>query len=133
MKLGMRDNQGWIACSRCFFVQAWRKRFFKLRSSKVLEYYKSEDGDIQKGVINLEDCVAVHSNLAHKKYSFVFDVETKFRVYYLVAQTQPEMKTWVDELCRVCGLCVDSKWKALSLSQWLSLSLSSCVLRVTKK
>lgn len=90
-------------------MQAWRKRYFKLRSSKVLEYYKNEDGEILKGVINLEDCRTVHSDLAHKKYSYVFDIETKNRTYYLVAQNRQEMKTWVDELCRVCGLSVQGK------------------------
>ena len=77
-----------------------------LRSSKVLEYYKSADGEILKGVINLEDCKTVHSDLSHKKYKHVFDVETKDRTYYLVAHTQEEMKEWVEVLCRICGLIV---------------------------
>lgn len=80
-----------------------------LRSSKVLEYYKSDDGDVLKGVINLEDCKMVHSDLAHKKYKFVFDIETKDRTYYLVAQTQEEMAAWVDQLCQVCGLYVQGE------------------------
>jgi len=77
-----------------------------LRSSKVLEYYKNEEAEQLKGVINLEDCISVHSDLSHKKYKYVFDIETRMRVYYLVAQDQPEMKQWVDILCRVCGLTV---------------------------
>lgn len=77
-----------------------------LRSSKVLEYYKNEDGEVLKGVINLEDCRMVHSDLSHKKYKFVFDIETRERTYYLVAQTQEEMKGWVDVLCQICGLIV---------------------------
>lgn len=48
-------------------LQMWRKRWFVLLSSKVLEYYKSEGGE-QKGVINLEDCHSVNSNLSHKRY-----------------------------------------------------------------
>lgn len=83
-------------------IQAWRKRFFCLRSSKVLEYYKSVDGDL-KGVVNLEDCKAVHADLSHKKYKHVFDVETKDRTYYLVASSQEEMKDWVDTICKVCA------------------------------
>lgn len=80
-----------------------------LRSSKVLEYYKSEDGELLKGVINLEDCRMVHSDLSHKKYKFVFDIETKERTYYLVAQSQEEMKGWVDVLCHMCGLVVQGQ------------------------
>ena len=87
----------------CFFLQNWRKRWFILLSSKVLEYYKSESGE-QKGVINLEDCHSVNSNLFHKKYKCVFNVETKERVYFLVSKTEKEMKQWVDALCSVCGL-----------------------------
>ena len=37
-----------------------------LLSSKVLEYYKSEGGEL-KGVVNLEDCHSVNSNLSHKR------------------------------------------------------------------
>ena len=48
----------------------------------------------------------MHSDLAHKKYKYIFGIETKDRTYYLVAQTQEEMKEWVDELCRVCGLSI---------------------------
>ena len=82
-------------------IQAWRKRFFCLRSSKVLEYYKAVDGDL-KGVVNLEDCKAVHADLSHKKYKYVFDIETRDRTYYLVANSQKEMKEWVDTICSVC-------------------------------
>ena len=52
------------------FLQMWRKRWFVLLSSKVLEYYKSEGGE-QKGVINLEDCHSVNANLSHKRYIYV--------------------------------------------------------------
>ncbi len=82
-------------------LQSWRKRWFCLRSSKVLEYYKHEDGDL-KGVVNLEDCKSVNSDLFHKKYKYVFNIETKERVYYMVATTQEEMREWVEAICRVC-------------------------------
>ena len=49
----------------------WRKRWFVLLSSKVLEYYKSDGGE-QKGVINLEDCHSVNSNLSHKRLACCF-------------------------------------------------------------
>jgi len=83
-------------------IKSWRKRLFCLRSSKVLEYYKSEDGDL-KGVINLEDCQSVNSDLFHKKYKYVFDIETKDRTYFLVASSQEEMREWVDAVCKVCN------------------------------
>lgn len=88
-------------------MQAWRKRFFCLRSSKVLEYYKSVDGDL-KGVVNLEDCKAVHSDLSHKKYKNVFDIETKDRTFYFVASSQEEMKAWVNIICSVCSFSLQN-------------------------
>ena len=89
--------------------QSWRKRWFCLRSSKVLEYYKAEDGEL-RGVVNLEDCKAVNSDLFHKKYKYVFDIETKDRTYYLVAKTKEDMRDWVDALCTVCGFTSLSEW-----------------------
>ena len=84
-------------------MKSWRKRWFCLRSSKILEYYKSENGDI-KGVVNLEDCVSIHSALFHKKYKHVFDIQTRDRTYFLVASSQEEMVLWVKSLCSVCSL-----------------------------
>lgn len=72
-----------------------------MRSSKILEYYKSETGDL-KGVINLEDCIIVHSALFHKKHKHVFDITTRDRTYYLVAPSADEMHSWVAVLCQVC-------------------------------
>lgn len=90
-----------------FTMQAWRKRYFQLRSSKILEYYKVENGDL-KGVINLEDCKAVNSDLFHKKHKYVFDIQTHDRVYYLVAKSSEEMTSWVDALCNLCGFTLKS-------------------------
>ena len=56
--------------------QMWRKRWFVLLSSKVLEYYKSEGGEL-RGVINLEDCHSVNSNLSHKRYIYIYIHENK--------------------------------------------------------
>ena len=84
-----------------FLLQSWRKRYFMLKSSKILEYYKSENGEI-KGVVNLEDCISVHSDLFHKKYKHVFDIQTRDRTYYLVAPSLEDMNTWVTALCGLC-------------------------------
>lgn len=105
-------------------IKAWRKRYFMLRSSKILEYYKSADGALLKGVINLEDCKTVHSDLSHKKYKFVFDVETKDRIYYLVAQSAEEMKSWVDQLCHICGLTVQDEMEFIPSADAAVLSPS---------
>lgn len=73
----------------------------------MLEYYKSVDGDL-KGVVNLEDCKAVHADLSHKKYKNVFDIETRDRTYYLVASSPEEMKAWVDTICSMCSFSLQN-------------------------
>lgn len=45
----------------------------------------------------------MQSSLFHKKYKFVFDVQTRDRTYYLVAMSADDMKMWVDALCKLCG------------------------------
>jgi hypothetical protein len=65
------------------------------------------------------------------RYKNVFNVETKERVYFLVAKSQSDMESWVDALCKVCGLhtdntplthyaappCVSSKTKGPNITQ----------------
>ena len=41
------------------------------------------------------------------RYKHVFNIETKDRVFFLVAKTQDEMETWVEALCKVCRLRTD--------------------------
>ena len=38
----------------------------------------------------------------------MFNIETKERVFFLVASSQPEMDAWVEALCKVCGLITDN-------------------------
>ena len=84
-------------------LQSWRRRWFCLMSSKVLEYYKSAKHSELKGVINLEDCESLNVGLFHKKYKHVFDLRTKDRIYYLVASSSDEMQSWVEIICNICN------------------------------
>ena len=54
------------------------------------------------------------------RYKHVFNIETKDRVFFLVAKTQAEMEAWVEALCKVCSLCT-------GFSKWLIHPLLSCV------
>lgn len=64
-------------------------------------------------MINLEDCTSVNSGLQHKKYQYVFDIETIDRTYYLVASNEDEMMDWVETLCRVCEFTSVDEGKVL--------------------
>lgn len=37
-------------------------------------------------------------------FDFMFDIKTPSRTYYLAAETDQEMRTWVKYICSVCGL-----------------------------
>lgn len=61
-----------------------------------------------KGNINLDRCeqVDLGLKLEEKKLKFdhVFDIKTPTRTYYLAADTENEMKSWVTCISRVCDL-----------------------------
>ncbi|XP_051882180.1 GRB2-associated-binding protein 2 isoform X2 [Pristis pectinata] len=91
----------------------WKKRWFILRSGRmsgdpdVLEYYKNDHSKKPIRVIDLHFCEQVDAGLTFKKKefqdSFVFDIKTIDRTFYLVAETEEEMNKWVRSICQICG------------------------------
>ena len=96
-----------------FLLQAWKKRWFILRSGRmsgdpdVLEYYKNDHSKKPIRVIDLHCCEQVDAGLTFKRKefqdSFVFDIKTSDRTFYLVAETEEEMNKWVRSICQLCG------------------------------
>ncbi|KAI7800441.1 putative GRB2-associated-binding protein 2 [Triplophysa rosa] len=92
---------------------AWKKRWFILRSGRmsgdpdVLEYYKSDHAKKPIRIIDLHCCEQVDAGLTFKRKefqdSFVFDIKTAERTFYLVAETEEEMNRWVHSICQLCG------------------------------
>ncbi|KAM7419433.1 hypothetical protein PAMA_016516 [Pampus argenteus] len=92
---------------------AWKKRWFILRSGRltgdpdVLEYYKNDHAKKPIRVIDLNLCEQVDAGLTFNKkdleHSFIFDIKTIDRVFYLVADTEEEMNKWVRCICDICG------------------------------
>ncbi|KAJ8000697.1 hypothetical protein DPEC_G00183050 [Dallia pectoralis] len=92
---------------------AWKKRWFVLRSGRltgdpdVLEYYKNNHAKKPIRVIDLNLCEQVDAGLTFNKkdleHSFIFDIKTIDRVFYLVADTEDEMNNWVRYICDICG------------------------------
>ncbi|CAL4065003.1 unnamed protein product [Meganyctiphanes norvegica] len=58
--------------------------------------------------IEIREQVDAGITFANRKfeYKYMFDIKTPKRVYYLCAETEPEMNKWVDCVCQVCGLKV---------------------------
>uniref|UniRef100_A0A8C4WTS8 GRB2-associated binding protein 1 n=1 Tax=Eptatretus burgeri TaxID=7764 RepID=A0A8C4WTS8_EPTBU len=102
--------------SRCVppgTAKAWKKRWFVLRSGRMsgnpnlLEYYKNEASKKPIRVIDLNFCEQVDSGLQFERKefenSFIFDLRTCDRTFYLVADSEMEMNKWVRCICDVCG------------------------------
>ncbi|XP_059821110.1 GRB2-associated-binding protein 1 isoform X8 [Hypanus sabinus] len=92
---------------------AWKKRWFVLRSGRltgdpdVLEYYKNDHAKKPIRVIDLNLCEQVDAGLSFNKKdlenSYIFDIKTIDRIFYLVADTEEEMNKWVRCICDICG------------------------------
>uniref|UniRef100_A0AAY4C2K9 PH domain-containing protein n=1 Tax=Denticeps clupeoides TaxID=299321 RepID=A0AAY4C2K9_9TELE len=108
--------QGWLRKSppeRKLRRYAWKKRWFILRSGRmsgdpdVLEYYKNDHSKKPIRIIDLHCCEQVDAGLTFKRKefqdSFVFDIKTSDRTFYLVAETEEEMNLWVRSICQLCG------------------------------
>ncbi|KAK6291635.1 hypothetical protein J4Q44_G00374190 [Coregonus suidteri] len=92
---------------------AWKRRWFVLRSGRltgdpdVLEYYKHDHARKPIRIINMSLCEQVDAGLTFNKKdldsSYVFDVRTVERVFYLVADSEEDMNTWIRCICDLCG------------------------------
>ncbi|XP_076019261.1 GRB2-associated-binding protein 1-like isoform X2 [Genypterus blacodes] len=92
---------------------AWKRRWFMLRSGRlsgepdVLQYYKNQQSRRPIGTINLNLCEQVDAGLSFTKKelenSFVFDLKTEERTWYLVAESEVDMNRWVSSICLLCG------------------------------
>ncbi|CAH1370352.1 protein daughter of sevenless [Tenebrio molitor] len=109
--------EGWLTKSpptKRIWRARWRRRWFSLRHSGeipdqyILTYYADRNCRKLKGYINLDDCEQVDLGLKlderKLKFDHVFDIKTPTRTYYLAADSEGEMKSWVDCICQVCGL-----------------------------
>lgn len=97
----------------CLSLQRWRKRWFTLKQGEIpgqfcLEYYTDRNCRKLKGVIDLDQCEQVDSglHLEHRKqkFQYMFDIKTPNRIYYLAAETENDMRDWVNCICQVCNL-----------------------------
>ncbi|XP_030608903.1 GRB2-associated-binding protein 1-like isoform X1 [Archocentrus centrarchus] len=92
---------------------AWKRRWFVLRSGRlsgepdILQYYKNPQSRRPIRTINLNLCEQVDAGLSFTKKelesSFVFDLRTEERIWYLVAESEEDMNRWVTSICLLCG------------------------------
>uniref|UniRef100_A0A2K5RSL1 GRB2 associated binding protein family member 4 n=1 Tax=Cebus imitator TaxID=2715852 RepID=A0A2K5RSL1_CEBIM len=94
---------------------AWRKCWFILRRGQtssdpdVLEYYKNDGSKKPLRTINLNLCeqldvgVTLNFNRKELQKGYMFDIKTRERTFYLVAETREDMNKWAWSICQICG------------------------------
>lgn len=109
-------HEGWLIKSpptKRIWRARWRRRWFTLKQGEipgqyVLEYYTDRKCRKLKGTIDLDQCEQVDAGLRldrqKEKYAHMFDVKTPTRTYYLAADTEEDMRGWVNCICHVCQL-----------------------------
>ncbi|KFB35946.1 AGAP005826-PA-like protein [Anopheles sinensis] len=109
-------HEGWLIKSpptKRIWRARWRRRWFTLKQGELpgqffLEYYADRKCRKLKGTIDLDQCEQVDAGLRldrqKEKYAHMFDVKTPTRTYYLAADTEEDMRGWVNCICQVCSL-----------------------------
>ncbi|XP_058838556.1 protein daughter of sevenless [Topomyia yanbarensis] len=109
-------HEGWLIKSpptKRIWRARWRRRWFTLKQGELpgqffLEYYTDRKCRKLKGIIDLDQCEQVDAGLRldrqKEKYAHMFDVKTPTRTYYLAADTEDDMRGWVNCICQVCNL-----------------------------
>ncbi|XP_026832513.1 protein daughter of sevenless isoform X1 [Drosophila erecta] len=108
--------EGWLIKSpptKRIWRARWRRRYFTLKQGEIpeqfcLEYYTDHNCRKLKGVIDLDQCEQVDCGLRlenrKQKFQYMFDIKTPKRTYYLAAETEADMRDWVNCICQVCHL-----------------------------
>ncbi|XP_055844998.1 protein daughter of sevenless [Episyrphus balteatus] len=108
--------EGWLIKSpptKRIWRARWRRRWFTLKQGEIpeqfcLEYYTDRNCRKLKGVIDLDQCEQVDCGLRlenrKQKFQYMFDIKTPRRTYYLAADTEADMRDWVNCICQVCHL-----------------------------
>jgi hypothetical protein len=79
-------------------IKTWRRRWFVLKAKK-LYYFKSKSDNEATGIIELEaDSFVRDERDKDKKRRFMFSVGTSRRVFFMHADTEQEMKGWIDAI-----------------------------------
>ncbi|KAJ9463684.1 hypothetical protein DIPPA_65644 [Diplonema papillatum] len=81
--------------------KAWKERWFVLVGSK-LYYFRSRELKQPQGTVSVDQAYIRPSIDQHQGYCF--EIVTSQRVFQLVAQSQAEMRKWVDVLTRASSI-----------------------------
>lgn len=79
-------------------IKTWRRRWFVLKGKKLV-YFKTKTDVEATGIIELEaDSFVRDERDKDKKRRFMFSVGTSRRVFFMHADTETEMKQWIEAI-----------------------------------
>jgi hypothetical protein len=77
-------------------IKNWKKRFFFVESNNLYYAPSIKERYSTKGMIPLEGAEISETNIPQKQYAF--QIKTKDRVFYLVAESAELQKEWITSL-----------------------------------
>jgi len=93
------DRDGWLT-KQGGSIKTWRRRWFVLKGKKLV-YFKKQDDIEATGIIELEaDSFVKDEKDKDKKRRYMFSVGTSRRVFFIHADTESEMRQWIDSIKR---------------------------------
>eukprot|EP01133_Synstelium_polycarpum_P008145 gene8145-9561_t len=101
-QLAPSDREGWLT-KQGGAIKTWRRRWFVLKGKK-LYYFKNKTDTEATGMIEFEpDSFIKDERDKDKKKKFMFSLGTSKRVYYIYADSETDMKQWIESVRRNFG------------------------------
>jgi len=91
-------QQGWMM-KQGGLVKNWKRRYFVLKTNKVLNYYESDNSSMVKGSIELSKIIGVE-----RKQKKSFDLVTPKRTWSFACVSTKVRDEWVNNISNVAGL-----------------------------
>jgi len=91
-------QQGWMM-KQGGLVKSWKRRYFVLKTNKVLNYYESDNSSMVKGSIELSKVIGVE-----KKQKKSLELVTPKRTWPFACVSTEVRDQWVANISRVAGL-----------------------------
>ncbi|KAF2068090.1 hypothetical protein CYY_010584, partial [Polysphondylium violaceum] len=98
-QLAPSDREGWLT-KQGGSIRTWRRRWFVLKGKKLF-YFKNKSDIEATGLIELEaNSIVKEEKDRDKKKKYMFTVATFKRTFFIYAETEQDMKQWMDAIKR---------------------------------
>eukprot|EP01084_Bolivina_argentea_P296390 510459_1 len=91
-------KQGWMM-KKGDLIKSWKKRYFVLKSNKILNYYESDNAVMVKGTCKLDKVKSVKT-----KSDQSFEVDTPKRKWCFACKDAKTRDAWVNKIKSVAGI-----------------------------